>query len=87
MPEKKKREKVVAEITLTHLTELAEELGCGMNHEEAIAFLNQKGRAYDMWKQMMQAGEAYIKSALDQQQRGRLPAVTRRAPQRNRIAV
>ena len=87
MPEKKKREKVVAEITLTHLTELAEELGCGMTREEAVAFLNQKGRAYDMWKQMMHAGEAYIKSALDQHQRGRLVAVTRSTPQRNRLAV
>ena len=64
MTEKKKREKVVAEITLTHLTEFAEGLGLRMSHEEAIAFLNQNGRAYDMWKHMMHAAEDFIACSL-----------------------
>ncbi len=65
MTEKKKREKVVAEITLAHLTEFADELGRAMNPQDAIAFLNPDGHAYNMWKRMMQAGEEYIKSALE----------------------
>ena len=67
MTEKKKRNKVVAEITVTHLTELASELGRNMTHEEAIAFLNKEGRAYEMWKHMMHAGEEYLKSTLERQ--------------------
>jgi hypothetical protein len=64
MTEKKKREKVNAEITAAHLIQFARELGAGMTQEEAIAFLNRNGRAYDMWKHMMQAGEEYIKQTL-----------------------
>ena len=64
MTEKKKREKVTAEITLAHLTQFAREVGRPLTQEEAIAFLNQNGRAYDMWKHMMHAGEEYIKSTL-----------------------
>lgn len=64
MTEKKKREKVIAEITLAHLTQFAREAGRPLSQEEAIAFLNQNGRAYDMWKHMMHAGEEYIKSTL-----------------------
>lgn len=64
MTEKKKREKVTAEITLAHLTQFAREAGRPLSQEEAIAFLNQNGRAYDMWKHMMHAGEEYIKSTL-----------------------
>ena len=67
MTEKKKRNKVVAEITATHLTELASELGKNMTHDEAIAFLNKEGRAYEMWKHMMHAGEEYLKSILERQ--------------------
>lgn len=64
MTTKKRREKVVAEITLAHLTEFAGEIGRKLDQDEAIAFLNQEGRAYEMWKRMMLAGEEYIKSAL-----------------------
>jgi hypothetical protein len=38
-----------------------------MTQEEAIGFLNKEGRAYEMWKQMMHAGEEYLKAALDRQ--------------------
>jgi hypothetical protein len=69
MTEKKKREKVVAEITAAHLSEFAAEIGRTMNQEEAIAFLNSEGRAYEMWKRMMQAGEEYLRSTLRNQSR------------------
>jgi hypothetical protein len=65
MTEMKKRERVVAEITLAHLTQFAREMGRSLSPEEAVAFLNQEGRAYDMWKHMMLAGEEYIKSNLE----------------------
>jgi hypothetical protein len=64
MTEKKRREKVIAEITLAHLLQFAQEMGLTMTREEAVAFLNQNGRAYAMWKRMMQAGEEYMKVAL-----------------------
>ena len=64
MTEKKKREKVVAEITSTHVAEIAAEVGRSLNSEEVLAFLNSEGRAYEMWKHMMQAGEEYIKATL-----------------------
>jgi hypothetical protein len=64
MPDRKQREKVVAEITIAHLTQFASESGRPLSAEEAVAFLNQQGRAYEMWKQMMHAAEEYIKSAL-----------------------
>jgi hypothetical protein len=64
MPDRKPREKVVAEITLAYLTQVAAEVGRRLSQEEAVAFLNQEGRAYDMSKRMMQAGEDYIKSRL-----------------------
>lgn len=67
MTEKKKREKVTAEITVPHLIEFANELGRSMTAEEAITFLNREGRAYEMWKHMMHAGEEYLKAALDRQ--------------------
>jgi len=35
-----------------------------MDATEVAAFLNEKGRAQDIWTHMMQAGEAYIKSSL-----------------------
>lgn len=85
MTEKKKREKVVAEITLAHLTHFARELGRHLSQEEAIAFLNQEGRAYAMWKHMMHAGEEYIKSALEQHHG---PAIiSRPVSQRGRMAM
>jgi hypothetical protein len=64
MTKKKQREKVVAEITTFHLTQMMQELSGSLSREEAIAFLNQDGRAYEMWRHMMHAGEAYVKSTL-----------------------
>jgi len=64
MTSKKKREKVVAEITASHLIKLMEEQGQFLNPQQACAFLNEGDRAYMLWKQMMQAGESYIKSEL-----------------------
>lgn len=58
------REKVIAEITVTHMLQFARELGTNMNATEAAAFLNEKGRAQDVWTHMMQAGEEYLKSSL-----------------------
>lgn len=69
MTDKKKRDKVVAEITVAHLTLLVSEMGRSLSQEEAVAFLNQDGRAYGMWKQMMHAGEDYIKLTLDDHRR------------------
>lgn len=84
MTEKKKREKVVAELTLAHLMQLAEEAGQPLSQEEAIAFLNQDGRAYAMWKHMMQAGEEYFKSTL---QPGSERAIQMRPSERRRLVV
>jgi hypothetical protein len=84
MTGKKKRDKVIAEITAAHLTQFAGELGAAMSREEAIAFLNRDGRAYAMWKQMMQAGEEYIKTTLQRQTPVRLRA---NDPKRQRIAI
>jgi hypothetical protein len=64
MTEKKKREKVTAEISVTHLIQFARELGQHLSREEAIAFLNRDGRAYGMWQQMMHAAEEYVKTNL-----------------------
>ena len=85
MTEKKKREKVVAEITVSHLTQLAQELGRHLSQEEAVAFLNQDGRAYAMWKHMMHAGEEYIKSTLGQPHRAL--SISRALPQRSRAPM
>lgn len=85
MTQKRKREKVVAEITLAHLMQLARENGHSLTQEEAIAFLNQDGRAYAMWKHMMQAGEEYIKSSLKRSSCDPLPI--RYAASGRRIAV
>jgi hypothetical protein len=86
MTEKKKREKVVAEITAAHLAHFACDVGAPMTQEEAIAFLNRDGRAYAMWKHMMQAGEDYIRTMV---QRDRTAILRMQTPQaaRNRAAV
>lgn len=84
MTDKKKRERVVAEITLAHLTQFAREIGRTLNQEEAVAFLNQEGRAYDMWKHMMLAGEEYIKNNLERSRGGVLP---RQFTKRERISA
>jgi hypothetical protein len=64
MRETRSRDKVVAEITLGHLHHLASELAVPLTQEQAINFLNQEGHAYAMWKQMMEAGERYIRANL-----------------------
>ncbi len=64
------REKVTAEITLAHLQHFAAESGSHMNAAEVAAFLNQDGRAHLMWVHMMQAGEDYMKSILEQRVTG-----------------
>ena len=66
MTEKRKREKVVAEITTAHLIQLMEQQGRSLDRQQAVNFLNEDGRAYLMWKQMMYAGENYIKDVLAQ---------------------
>jgi hypothetical protein len=60
MSEKKGRERVIAEITLSDLMRLGDEQGCPVSREQALAFLNQEGRAFEMWKHMMQAAEDFI---------------------------
>jgi len=82
MTEKKKRRKVVAEITVAHLTEFAGEIGRELNENEAVAFLNEEGRAYEMWKRMMRAGEDYLKSVLQQESRNPLSAARSTSPSR-----
>jgi len=57
MTEKKDRERVIAEITLSHLIRPGNEQGCPVSRQQALAFLNQQGRAFEMWKCMMQAAE------------------------------
>ena len=64
MMQKKNRDRVIAEITLPHLLRLANEHGCSITRDQAAVFLNQEGHAYEMWKQMMQAGEEFIASSL-----------------------
>ena len=51
----------MAEITLSHLLQLATEQGSPLSREQALAFLNQEGRAFEMWKQMMHAGEEFCR--------------------------
>lgn len=64
MTANKHRERVIAEITLLHLIRLGNEQGCPVNREQALAFLNREGRAFEMWKSMMQAGEEFIAHSL-----------------------
>ncbi|MGC2472965.1 MAG: hypothetical protein WA485_01415 [Candidatus Sulfotelmatobacter sp.] len=66
MTDKKDRERVIAEITLSHLMRMGNEQGCPVSREQALAFLNQQGRAFEMWKHMMQAAEAFIAGSLFQ---------------------
>ena len=83
MTEKKKRQRVVAEITAAHLAEFAGEIGRNMTEDEAILFLNKEGRAYEMWKHMMHAGEEYLKVALEREG----PYAVRHSAAGRRIAV
>ncbi len=64
MTEKRNRERVIAEITLSHLIRLCGERGCPLSREQALAFLNQEKHAYEMWKHMMQAAEDFIGCSL-----------------------
>jgi hypothetical protein len=66
MTAKKARERVIAEITLSHLIRLANEQGCAVSQQQALAFLNQEGRAFEMWKHMMRAAEEFIAGSLFQ---------------------
>jgi hypothetical protein len=58
------REKVTAEITVTHVQEFAQELGTRLDAAEVEQLLNQDGLAQNVWIHMMEAGEQYIKSSL-----------------------
>ena len=72
MTQKRNRDRVMAEITPFHLMRLANERGCDLSREQAMAFLNQE-RAQEMWKQMMQAGLDFIAcSLLGDAQSGRM---------------
>ena len=64
MAEKKDRERVMAEITISYVLRLASEQGCSVSREQARVFLNEEGRAYEMWKHMMEAGEEFIAASL-----------------------
>ena len=66
MDDKKDRERVTAEITLSHLMRLGDEQGYPVSRQQALAFLNQEGRAFEMWKHMMQAAEEFIAGRLFQ---------------------
>jgi hypothetical protein len=63
------RQKVVAEMTAAHLQQFAREMGTSLSTPDALVFLNEHGRAYEMWKQMMKAGEEYIKNKLQESHR------------------
>jgi len=54
----------MAEITLPHVLRLANEHGCSVTQQQAAAFLNQEGHAYEMWKHMMRAGEEFVAASL-----------------------
>jgi hypothetical protein len=43
MTDKKNRERVIAEITLSHLMRLGNEQDCSVSREQALASLNQEG--------------------------------------------
>jgi len=84
MTEKRKREKVVAEITAAHVSEFAAELGLSLSHEEVTRFLNAQGHAYEMWKRMMQAAEEYVKSSLQERSKHSLKTLPSTAQYRRR---
>jgi hypothetical protein len=75
MTEKKDRERVMAEITISYVLRLASEQGCSVSREQARVFLNEEGRAYEMWKHMMQAGEEFIAASLLQSTSGQRPSI------------
>jgi hypothetical protein len=49
-PVHRTRKRVVAEITVSHLTGFAVEIGCELGQNEAIGLLNRGGElAYELW--------------------------------------
>jgi len=58
------RDKVTAEITLTHVQAFAQEVGTHLSASEVEQFLNNKGLAQNVWIHMMTAAEQFIKSSL-----------------------
>jgi hypothetical protein len=54
--------KVIAEITVSHLTAFAAELGCSLAQNEALEMLNRNGMAQELWTRMMHAAEDYTKA-------------------------
>ncbi len=62
-PKKCWRRKVIAEITLAHVEHIAQQLETAVPGD-AARFLNEQGRAYELWKVMMRAAEEYIKTEL-----------------------
>ena len=73
------REKVTAEITTAHVLQFAREMGANLSAAEVAAFLNEHGRAQQIWTHMMEAGEDYIKSKLEGKAIG-LHSVKRNVP-------
>ena len=45
---------------------LGNEQGCPVSREQALTFLNHKGRAFEIWKHMMQPVEEFIVGSLFQ---------------------
>ena len=84
MPDRKPRERVIAEITLPYVTQVAGGSGRDLSPEEAMAVLNQEGHTYAMCKPMMRAGAEYIKHTLHG---GRTISIPHPAPHRGRAAV
>ena len=63
MTPERHRDRVMAEITLFHLMQMASERDRSVSREQAMAFLNQE-RAQEMWLHMMQAGLDFIACSL-----------------------
>ena len=57
------RNKVVAQVTLAHIRQLAFMFGYPISEDYVLAFLNVD-HVYGMWMRMVQAGEDFIKSNL-----------------------
>ena len=64
MAKKRNRERVTGEITLFHLILLANKHGYRVSHEQAMAFLNEKESAQEIWRQIMQGGLDFIPCSL-----------------------
>jgi hypothetical protein len=84
-PADKTRKRVVAEITISHLTRFAAEIGRELGQNEAIGLLNRGELAYEMWVHMMQAAEQCIKAALVRQHSSGAVEVTRATVERPHV--